>query len=135
MINWLKNIFRKKTVDTELKNSAARVELNRIRRDELSVGAYMRRGDPVKTSPRLSTTSSSAARQDDSDFATSMVVGAETGSSLAGYVVGGSMLGAMAGSSMHHDAPSNNRSSFGQESSSCEISPDSSSSDCGSCGD
>lgn len=43
--------------------------------------------------------------QDDSDFATSMVVAAATDNAALGYLAGGNLLGAMIGSSMaHHES-------------------------------
>lgn len=135
MFNWLKKLS---TVSpTPEANTAARTELNRIRRDELSVGAHMRQGKPVSTFPGLAsgaevrksqqsasrlTPSDGArdiARRDsgDGDFTTSAVVAGATGSTLAGLVMGGSFTGAIVGAAVHEELSS----------SSCDPSPEPSS--------
>lgn len=48
----------------------------------------------------------SESGQDDSDFLTSMAVGAATHSALAGYAAGGSMAGGMVGAALHSPAGS-----------------------------
>lgn len=122
MLNWLKALFSSKPAPTVQANEVARQELNRLRREELSIGAQLRRGEPVNTFPGLASGSvakvkmaahkpaprsvveSAHSNGTDADFATSMVVGAATGNTLAGYAIGGSLTGAMVGSSIHQES-------------------------------
>lgn len=152
MRNWLKTFLGMKPVipaqiNESARNDAAREELNRLRREELSVGAQLRQGEPVNSFPGLASgavakdnsparsnqargqaqsVQSSGAYGDD-DFTTSMVVGAATGSAFAGYAVGSSLAGAIAGSSIHQsllptfDSCGESCSSTGTASSGCDI--------------
>lgn len=140
MLEWIKALFglKQKAIPAEISaetaNSVARAELNRLRREELSVSAHMLRGVPVNTFPGLTAgsmskrnaeapksaatttkpidaaeTAQSQSSDDGSCFGTSMIVGAATGSTVAGYFMGGSLTGAFIGSSMHQDSESKPR--------------------------
>lgn len=149
MFNWLKVLFGNRSNPTAQANDAAHRELNRLRREELSVGAQLRRGNPVNTFPGLASGSVAKARMavpsptpvarraaesehskgTEGDFATSMVIGAATGSTLAGYAMGGSLAGAMVGSSTHQEpshssTPSPSFESCSDSSSSASLSSD-----------
>ena len=161
MLNWLKSLFSRSTSTSftpshDDRNRAAHEELNRIRRDELSVGSAMRRGEIVQTSPGIASgqtapiyraapsvygsrsTSSYAPiqpRDDDGDFLTSMAVGAATDSTLAGYAAGGSLSGAMIGAALSSNDDSRcEPSNDSGDDSSNDSGDDSSSDSCGSDG-
>lgn len=106
---------------SETSNVEAKRYLNRLREEELSAGASLRRGERLDRAPGQASGSSSAftpsARQNTvaasrqprrhqhseqdrrpaEDFTTSFVVAEATGSALTGYAVGGSMAGALTG--------------------------------------
>lgn len=130
MLSWLKGVLGRTQVEVSeinepARNELAREELNRLRREELSLGAQLRQGVPVKSFPGLTSGSvpkvdsaapfmqarvhsqNAQSTRSDGDFTTSMVVGAATGSAHAGYAVGGSLVGAIAGSSIHQPLSSN----------------------------
>ncbi|MES2877493.1 MAG: hypothetical protein V4713_03655 [Pseudomonadota bacterium] len=150
MFNWFKNVFRSKPDASKNGNAVAHENLNRLRRDELSAGAYMRRGEPVTTFPGLTSGSmikpkalasraipskalaDTATKSNDGDFGTSMLVSAGTGSTMLGYSVGGSLTGALIGSSMHQDAPSQSYHHSSHAPSNCYVSS-SLETDSGSC--
>ncbi|WP_150124090.1 hypothetical protein [Cupriavidus nantongensis] len=92
--------------------------LNRLREEELSAGASLRRGEILDRAPgqasgsaytpypqqKTPAPSSQQQYRDDpeqntsgEDFATSVVVADATGSALTGYAVGGSVAGAITG--------------------------------------
>lgn len=156
MLNWLKTFLgmgpvKPAQINESARNDAAREELNRLRREELSVGAQLRQGEPVNSFPGIATGAaakvnsparsnqargqaqsvhSSGAYGDgdgDGDFTTSMVVGAATGSAFAGYAVGSSLAGAIAGTSIHQsllptfDSCGESCSSTGTASTGCDI--------------
>lgn len=122
MWNWLKRFWQPaQSADIEyVKNAEAKKFLNNLRENELSVGASLRRGETINTAPGQTSTETQTIRviqrtpqvrtpqthsidvkgrdeSDDEDFATSMVMGAVTGSSMIGYMAGGSMTGGLIG--------------------------------------
>jgi hypothetical protein len=123
MLNWIKQLLRKESVELRQRREIeARSYLADLRANELSVGAAMRRGEPVSKAPgqtgnskavdhrqqvarpKLAARSSGGTKagtgQNDSrqeDVATSLNVGMATGSASAGYVAGGSALGGVVG--------------------------------------
>lgn len=124
MRNWLKKILRRKqpTVCGDARDVEAKQFLANLRENELSVGAALRRGEAINTAPRqvFSGESASVTRtpqrahksvcsppQDatytvpSEDLATSMVVGAATGSAMLGYAAGGSLAGGMIGAGLN----------------------------------
>ena len=142
MLNWLKRVFRDKPDAVEDANAISHENLNRLRCNELSVGACMRRGEPVNTFPGLASgatmitpnvvtsmtaPASSKAVDDtakksiDGDFVTSMAVSAGTGSAMMGYAVGGSISGAMIGSSMSDNITPHNSTASTTDSGSCGL--------------
>jgi hypothetical protein len=101
-------------------NAQARANLDRLRTEELSVGAAFRRGEPVTHAPGVTTGTNPKAntlhslvssasvhtrtpersrpsREQDGDFATSFVLADVTGSIGVGFVAGGSITGAVLG--------------------------------------
>jgi hypothetical protein len=138
MFSWIKRIFYCKSTASARDNAIAHQNLNRLRQDELSVGAHMRRGEPVKTFPGVAARSmiraksfspvsspvanrpvnQATAKSEDGDFSTSLAVSACTGSMVIGYTVGGALTGAVVGSYMHNETPSHSHTPSGCESSS-----------------
>lgn len=156
-MQWLKTLFARRSTPAEAgREQQAKSALDALRRDEVSIGAQMRHGVPVKKAPgqvwsgnagpadrilNNAPARPAAASQPQSDvdnFPLSMAVGAATGSAALGYLAGGSISGAYLGSTMSSDhstlSSSNNScssisSDYGGSTSSCDSS---SSSDNGS---
>lgn len=124
MRNWLKKIWRRKqtTVSGDAREVEAKHFLANLRENELSVGATLWCGEAISTAPWqvFSGESASVTRtpqrahndvcsppQDATytvpaeDLATSMVVGAATGSAMLGYAAGGSLAGGMIGAALN----------------------------------
>ncbi len=121
MLNFLKRLClgwrRTEPASSVGDNDDAKQYLNRLREQELSAGASLRRGEILNRAPGQASGSAYPSRvqqgtpapssqgqyrqpeQDTSteDFATSFVVAEATGSALAGYAVGGSVAGAITG--------------------------------------
>lgn len=137
-MQWFKNLFRRRSnCDGPDREQQAKLALDTLRREELSVGAQMRRGIPVNSAPgqafgvgAQSADAQSAARvmgsatarpsaasqpeRDPENFPLSMAVSAATGSMALGYLAGSSAAGAFLGSSMQssHSSSDSCESSF-----------------------
>lgn len=123
MRHWLKKIWRRKqpTVSGDAREVEATQFLANLRENELSVGAALRRGEAISAAPGQVFSGESASvtstpqrahkgvcspPQDatytvPTDLATSMVVGAATGSAMLGYAAGGSLAGGMIGAALN----------------------------------
>jgi hypothetical protein len=140
---WIKRLFGKSSARPlqPSHEAAAKMRLQSLREDELSVGAHLRRGASVTAAPRqahgdatplgaasmrrgqnaASAGSASPPAAPSEDFALSMAVSAGSGSTVLGYAVGGSLVGALAGSSFHQSAGAESLSRS-SESTSCDSS-------------
>lgn len=131
----------------EQENEETAEELSRLCLDDLSMSHQMRRGGRVesvhgqaidsvvhvrRSGAQVSSIAASSAvdrlrpTSDDGDFSTSALVGASTGNTMLGYVVGGSLTGALVGSTLHRDSPCDDRTGTNVGSSVCDTSNDSS---------
>lgn len=122
---WFRQLFdRKRSAKVaDAEEARARAELNRLRRDELSVGAHMRLGLPVTSAPGQIFSSAPSAGPDTSSarlggtaradssvpkggLDASLVVSLATWSFAAGYGAGASIAGASNGDSIGEENPS-----------------------------
>ena len=112
MIKLITALFgiKPKAIPVENANSFYRSSLNRARRESISSRptsisrANMETRGSVAATSRQTKTAGIKSSEDGSCFGTSMIVGAKTGSTVAGCIMGGSLTGAMVGSSMHQDS-------------------------------
>ena len=109
-MQWLRRLFRRErdtsSADRELQAKAA---LNKLRREELSLGAQARSGTAPnrvygqasnRRTAEANSPLSSGPQSDGENFPLSMAVGAASGSAALGYLSGGSITGALLGSAM-----------------------------------
>lgn len=119
MLTWIKQFFGKERAPVASQDARARVELDRLRREELSVGAQLRRGLPVSSAPgqvfsTKAMPSTSPARPNEAgarafasapeNFETSFVVSLAASSLATGYGLGGSIAGATIGDTISQSA-------------------------------
>lgn len=119
MWTWIKQFFYNERARGASQDARARVELDRLRREELSVGAQLRRGLPVSSAPgqvfsTKAMPSTSPARTNEAgaraltpvpeNFETSFVVSLAASSLATGYGVGGSIAGASIGDTISQSA-------------------------------
>ncbi len=131
MFNWIMRFFGlvPEPPRGEVSEANSKEFLNRLREDELSLGAALRRGDRVGAAPgqtsgarpvpaaarapaqrRESNTRETVEDAGKEDFALSMAVGMATGSAAMGYVVGGSLTGGVVGAATAMDEQSDSNS-------------------------
>ena len=131
MISWIKNIL-KRWNSPETSEADAKLYLNELRQNELSISASFRRGEIVTSGPGQvwapNTTwpkilpskpvepskNVSHINEDETDFATSLVVAAITDSALIGYAAGRSIPGALIGELISTNESQNSTSETSQ---------------------
>ena len=106
-MNWIKRLFGIKEVEETVNNSVSYTEFaiakqKRIR--EFAEAERIRRDEIYERSLKK-------AREDESNFLTSMAVAAVTDSTVAGALVGGDIFGAIVGDALN-DSNSNSDSGF-----------------------
>lgn len=120
-MQWLRRLFRRErdtsSSDRELQAKAA---LNKLRREELSLGAQARPGTttnrvygqtPNRRSAEANSPLPSGNQSDGENFPLSMAVSAASGNAALGYVTGGSIAGALLGSALSDQEPDISRRS------------------------
>lgn len=110
-MQWLRRLFRPErdtlSADRELQAKAA---LNKLRREELSLGAQARSGTN-RRSAEANSPLPSGPQSDGENFPLSMAFGAASGSAALGYLSGGSIAGALLGSALSDQEPDTSRRS------------------------